>query len=236
MFTDSKSSFIVKSRNVFIAGSVLLFHALAIWALQTGLLMQAVQIIVPVEVLAQIIDLPAPKITPPVPQAIPPVPVKQAVTKPVPVSQAPPQILTLNEPASVAPTFVTPPLLSPAPLAAPAVPIAAVASPPSPPPTPIPTVPTKIVLPSSDADYLSNPKPPYPHMSKRLNEQGDVKVRVYIGVDGLPKKSELQKTSGFERLDQAALVAVMQWRYVPGKRDGIAEAMWMGTTISYILE
>jgi periplasmic protein TonB len=231
-----KPSFIALNRNVVIAGSVLLFHALAIWVLQAGLLMRAVEIIVPVEILAQIIDLPAPKITPPVPQTTPPVPVKQTITKPVPVTQAPPQILTLNEPATVAPTFVAPPPLPPAPLAAPAVPVAAVASPPSPPPASLPTVPAKIVLPSSDADYLSNPKPSYPPMSKRLNEQGEVKVRVYIGADGLPKKSELQKTSGFERLDQAALAAVMQWRYVPGKRDGVAEAMWMGTTITYILE
>ena len=41
-------------------------------------------------------------------------------------------------------------------------------------------------LPSSDADYLQNPKPPYPSMSKKLNEQGTVIMRVLIGADGLP--------------------------------------------------
>lgn len=234
MSTDSKSSFFVKNRAVVIAGSVLLFHALAIWALQAGLLMRAVEIIVPVEVLAQIIDLPTPKVTPvpPVPP-VTPEPVKQVVRKPLPVTQAPPQILTLSEPAPSA-AFVAPTPQPPAPIAAPAVPVAAVATPA--PPAPTPPVPSKISLPSSDADYLSNPKPPYPPMSRRLNEQGDVRVRIYIGADGLPKKSELQKTSGFERLDLAALAAVMQWRYVPGKRDGVAEAMWMGTTITYVLE
>lgn len=231
-----KPSFIAANRNVFIACSVLLFHALAIWALQTGLLMRAVEIIVPVEVLAQMIDLPTPKTAPPVPILIPtpPVPVKQAVTKPTPVTQTAPPILTVNEPAPAAAVFVAPTPVPPAPIsspvAAPSVPVAAVAS------TPPAPAPAKVVLPSSDADYLNNPKPPYPPMSKRMNEQGNVMVRIYIDADGLPQKAELQRTSGFERLDQAALAVVMKWRYVPGKRGGTPEAMWMGTTIKFILE
>lgn len=232
--TLPKPSFFAANRNVVIAGSVLLFHALAIWALQTGLLMRAVEIIVPVEVLAQIIEPPAPKITPPAPQPTPPVPVKQSVTKPTPVTQTAPPILTVNEPAPAAAAFVAPTPEPPAPIsspvAAPSVPIAAVTSaPPAP-------APAKVVLPTSDAEYLNNPKPPYPPMSKRLNEQGNVMVRIYIDADGLPQKAELQRTSGFERLDQAALAVVMKWRYVPGKRGGVPEAMWMGTTIKFILE
>jgi periplasmic protein TonB len=227
-----KPSFMATNRNVMIAGSVLLFHALAIWALQTGLLMRAVEIIVPVEVLAQMIDLPTPKTAPPVPipTPTPPVPVKQSVTKPTPVTQTAPPILTVNEPVPADAAFVAPTLQPPAPVAPPSVPVAAVVSaPPAP-------VPAKVVLPSSDADYLNNPKPPYPPMSKRLNEQGNVMVRIYIDADGLPQKAELQRTSGFERLDQAALAVVMKWRYVAGKRGGVTEAMWMGTTIKFILE
>ncbi len=228
----SKPSFIAANRNVVIAGSVLLFHALAIWALQTGLLMRAVEIIVPVEVLAQIIDLPMPKTAPLVPTPNPPVPVpvKQAVTKPIPMTQTAPPILTLNEPAPATAAFVALTPQPSAPIASPSVPVAAVVSAP---PTPAPI---KMVLPSSDADYLNNPKPPYPPMSKRLNEQGNVMVRIYIDADGSPQKAELQKSSGFERLDQAALAVVMKWRYVPGKRNSVPEAMWMGTTIKFILE
>ena len=230
MANIQKPSYIAANRNVFIAGSVLLFHALAIWALQTGLLMRAVEIIVPVEVLAQMIDLPTPKTVPPMPTPTPPVLVKQAVTKPTPVSQTAPPILTVNEPAPAAAAFVAPTPQPPAPIAAPSVPVAVMASaPPAP-------APAKVVLPSSDAEYLNNPKPPYPPMSKRLNEQGNVMVRIFIDADGLPQKAELQKTSGFERLDQAALSAVMKWRYIPGKRGGVPEAMWMGTTIKFILE
>ena len=48
-------------RNVVISGSVLLFHLAALWALQTGLLRRAVEIIVPAEMLSEIVTPPAPK-------------------------------------------------------------------------------------------------------------------------------------------------------------------------------
>lgn len=224
--TVSKLSFFTTNRNAVIAGSVLVFHVLAIWALQTGLIMRAVEIIVPVEVLAQIIDLPTPKVTPQPPT--PPVPVKQAVTKPTPVTQAAPKLLAVADATPSPNAPAAQPIAPPAPYT-PAVPVAVA-------PTPAPPAPAKIIMPSSDADYLSNPKPPYPPMSKRLGEQGKAIIRVLIGADGLPQKAELHQSSGFERLDQSALATVMKWRYVPGKRDGVAEAMWFSVPISFILE
>ena len=50
-----------------------------------------------------------------------------------------------------------------------------------------------IELPSSDADYLHNPPPIYPRMSKRLGEQGTVVLRVLIGVNGQAEKIEIFK-------------------------------------------
>jgi protein TonB len=94
----------------------------------------------------------------------------------------------------------------------------------------------KVELPSSDADYLQNPKPSYPAMSKRLGEQGKVVVRVLIGVDGTAQKAEIRQSSGFDRLDQAALATAQRWRYVPGKRGGVAEAMWFNVPINFVLE
>ena len=91
-------------------------------------------------------------------------------------------------------------------------------------------------LPSSKADYLHNPPPDYPRMSKRLGEQGRVVVKVLIGEDGQPQKAELLTSSGFERLDKSAMEAAMRWRYVPGKRGGVAEAMWYQVPIQFTLE
>ena len=89
---------------------------------------------------------------------------------------------------------------------------------------------------SSDADYLNNPPPEYPRLSRRMGEQGKVVVRVLIGADGLPQKAEIRTSSSYERLDQAALSTVMKWRYVPGKRGGVAEAMWFNVPINFVLE
>jgi len=58
-----------------------------------------------------------------------------------------------------------------------------------------------------------------------LGEQGVVTLLVLVGVDGLPQKVELKTSSGYERLDRAALDAVRQYRFVPGRRGNVPEAM-----------
>jgi protein TonB len=93
-----------------------------------------------------------------------------------------------------------------------------------------------VVLPSAHAAYLHNPAPSYPAMSRRLAEQGRVMVRVLIGTDGLPQKAELQSGSGYDRLDRAALDAVMRWRFVPGRRGDVPETMWVSVPIVFNLE
>jgi protein TonB len=150
--------------------------------------------------------------------------------KPVPPPPAPQPVASPNlPPAPNAPTGVTEPQPAPPPIN---TPVAAVPAP-APPPAPAPA---KVELPSSDADYLQNPHPAYPPASKRMGEQGKVIVRVLIGVDGTAKDAELKQSSGFDRLDRAALDTVRKWRYVPGKRGGVAEAMWFNVPINFVLE
>ncbi|MFN4103456.1 MAG: energy transducer TonB [Tepidimonas sp.] len=98
------------------------------------------------------------------------------------------------------------------------------------------TPPARIDLPSASAAYLSNPPPPYPPLSRRLGEQGKVVVRVRIEADGTASAAEVRTSSGFERLDQAALQTVLRWKYVPGKRNGVPEAMWYLIPIQFVLE
>lgn len=90
-------------------------------------------------------------------------------------------------------------------------------------------------LPSSDADHLRNPKAPYPFLSRRMGEQGKVVVRVLIGADGVAQKAEIRQSSGHVRLDESALATALQWRYVPGKRGGVPEAMWFSVPIDFVL-
>ncbi len=216
-------------RRLAIVLAVVVFHVAALWALQSGLLKRAVELVIPVQVLAEFIEPPQPQVEPP-----PPAPPVAAPTppkpKPRPVPQPLPQPVATPtpEPSTLAP--VVPP--SPPAPPAPAEPVVA-SAPPSP---PAPPAPPRIELPSSSADYLNNPRPPYPPLSKRLGEQGKVVVRVYIEVDGTATRAEVRQSSGFERLDQTAVQTVLRWRYVPGKRAGVPEAMWFNVPINFVLE
>lgn len=217
-------------RRIPIVIAVVGFHVLGLWALQTGLLRRAVELVVPVQVLADFIEPPQPQIepTPPAPQPrVAPVP--KAAPQPRPVVQPAPQPVAIATPTPEpqAPTGV----LEPEPPAPPA-PVTSVesAAPPAPP------APPRIELPSSSADYLNNPPPPYPPLSKRLGEQGKVIIRAYIDERGVATKAEVRTSSGYDRLDQAALETVLKWRYVPGKRSGVPEGMWFNVPISFVLD
>lgn len=232
------ASLFTVNRHLIIAGSVILFHMAALWMLQSGLRIRPVEVIVPAEILVEWVTPDTPKVTPapPLPAPVPPkpmpVPVKQVEKKKALPTQAPrpmPLAIADSTPAPTAPMGV---LAAPV-AAAPQESNAPVAATSKAAPTPQPP---QLVLPSTDADYLQNPKPPYPSLSKRLGEQGKVVVRVLIGIDGKAQSTEVKQSSGFERLDQAALATVLRWRYVPGKRAGVPEAMWFNVPISFVLE
>jgi len=86
-----------------------------------------------------------------------------------------------------------------------------------------------------DANYLSNPKPPYPSASRRLGEAGTVYLRVHVSAEGVAHKVELKTSSGFPRLDQSALDTVAQWRFVPAKRGSTAVTSWVVVPIVFSL-
>jgi protein TonB len=212
------------NRRLLIVTGVILLHVAVLWALQAGLMRRAVEIIVPGEILSEFISPPAPPA--PQPQAPAPQPVKQEVKPAVKPTPTPPLPAPTSEPSPV----VAPAAPAPTQPAIEASTVAAAAAAPQAP------APARIELPSSDAAYLNNPKPAYPALSRRLGEQGKVVVRVLIGVDGTAQQAEIRTSSGYDRLDQAALATVRSWRYVPGKRNGTAEAMWFNVPINFVLE
>jgi protein TonB len=87
-----------------------------------------------------------------------------------------------------------------------------------------------------DADYLDNPKPAYPHASRRLGEEGKVVLRVFVSAEGEAKLVEVKHSSGFQRLDQAAEEAVARWRFVPAKRGEQAVTAWVVVPIVFSLK
>ena len=87
--------------------------------------------------------------------------------------------------------------------------------------------------PSNEAEHLYAPEPPYPQLSARLREAGTPVLRILIGKDGLPQKVELAQSSGFPRLDAAALDAVKVWRFVPRQENGVAVEKWYLQSIPF---
>ncbi len=216
------------SRNATIVISVISLHVLVLWAMQSGLMRRVAEAVVPAEILVEIM---APASPPPAPQQAPlakPVSkpfIRQArPTPPTPAPAATPE--PAPSPLAIAPSAATPAPGAAAPTASSAPAHSAGTSGMAPQAAPAPPAPAKVEAPSSDADYLNNPKPAFPAISKRLREQGHVMVKVYIGVDGQASQASVIKSSGFERLDQASVETALKWRYVPGKRGGVPEGMW----------
>ncbi|MDO8930837.1 MAG: energy transducer TonB [Rhodocyclaceae bacterium] len=154
------------------------------------------------------------------PEVPPPPPPRQTPRKARP---APQPVLAADTPAPQAAAFAVPPQ-PPAPQAAPApAPIAA--------PEAVPVTAARF-----DADYLDNPKPVYPHASRRLREEGRVLLRVRVSAAGLAEKVEIKLSSGFARLDQAAEEAVSRWRFVPARRGDETVAAWVQVPITFNLQ
>ncbi len=94
---------------------------------------------------------------------------------------------------------------------------------------------TEITQARFDANYLKNPAPAYPAMSRRLGEEGRVVLRVFVDVEGRPEQIELKNSSGFPRLDQAAEDAVRRWKFAPARRGDEAVATWVAVPIVFNL-
>ena len=62
--------------------------------------------------------------------------------------------------------------------------------------------------------------PKYPRVSRKRGERGRVLIRVFINRDGSSEKVELEQSSGFNRLDQAAMDSAKKCRFIPAKRNG----------------
>lgn len=131
------------------------------------------------------------------------------------VSPAPAPTRTAPSPAAEAPASTQAPAAPPAPRAAAAE--------------------QPVEAPRADAAHLNNAAPPYPSLSRKLNEQGRVVLRIYILADGKVGELSIKQSSGYARLDQAALEAVRNWRFIPAKRGGEPIPYWYTQAISFSL-
>ena len=87
-----------------------------------------------------------------------------------------------------------------------------------------------------DAAYSDNPAPVYPAMARRLGEHGRVVLRVFVEAAGRASQVELKDGSGSPRLDQAAIDAVRQWKFIPARRGAETVGAWVLVPIAFNLK
>jgi protein TonB len=172
----------------------------------------------PIAVTTLIVDLIQPATPTPPPEVITPQP-RPVEIKPPPRRQptpVPQPVLATNAPATA--NLIEAPLVRET---APA------------PPTPVAVA---VTQPRFDADYLSNPAPAYPPLSRRMGEEGKVVLRVFVEPSGRPSQIELKTSSSSPRLDQAAQEAVWRWKFIPAKRGDDPVAAWVVVPVVFTLK
>ena len=100
-------------------------------------------------------------------------------------------------------------------------------------PTPVP----EVVRSPARAIAGTQTGPAYPPISRRLAEQGTVRLRVTVGTDGRVTETMLLESSGFERLDNAAAAWVVRhWRYEPAMEGNRAIESRVEAVLTFRLE
>lgn len=179
---------------------------------------------------------PAPAVAPtPPPPPAPPAPVvdelatKPPPPKPVAKPKTPPPPKPVPKKVAPKPAEPTPP--KPAAATAPAAPQA--------PATPAAAAPAAaaapLTPPSANAGYLRNPAPEYPALAMRRSWEGTVLLRVHVLPNGKPSEIQVQKSSGRDLLDEAAVKAVKNWSFVPAKRGDVPQEGWVSVPIDFKL-
>jgi protein TonB len=206
-------------------GVVVAVHVLFFWALNAGLgrkLLESPSIVVFAQLVSEMRADPVPLPTPPkvvlAPKAaVVPTPAP-VVTRQVPLADPTP-LAPASSNAIVAPTPASP---------APPAPVAALVA------TPAAAPPVRVAANLQASGTCQ--KPEYPALSRRREEQGSVVLKLLIGANGNVLESQVEHSSGFTRLDEAARAALVKCQFKPGTVDGKPEASWASMKYTWRLD
>lgn len=202
------------SKHLLGFGSVVVLHLLLLWAINSGLARTFIkQIKGPVE--AVLLEDTKPDIPPPPPPPKASTPPPPAYVPPIDVPIAP-SAPSVNAIAAVTPTPQPP-------------------APPSP-PAPTQAVKSEPVRTGAVVNSANCEKPEYPSASRRMEEEGTVSLRFLIGTDGKVIQSEIEKSSGYKRLDEAARAGLSRCQFRPATVDGKPEQAWASMKYTWRLE
>lgn len=76
----------------------------------------------------------------------------------------------------------------------------------------------------------------YPRLSVQREEEGTVIVRALVHRRGTPSQVRVHRSSGYPRLDHAALQAVRRWVFLPMQRGGRAVTAWVEIPVRFRLQ
>ena len=96
--------------------------------------------------------------------------------------------------------------------------------------------PAERLLPAAAVQYLEPPVLVYPRASRRAGEAGRVLLRVFIDEQGLPRQVQVNRSSGFARLDEAAIEALRKARFKPCVAEGQPVAGWALVPLTFELQ
>jgi protein TonB len=76
------------------------------------------------------------------------------------------------------------------------------------------------VIPASPDNRFRNRPPIYPRQAAMLDQSGTVDLMIHVSDTGVAIGVDVLQSSGVESLDQAAIDAVMKWRFHPALKEG----------------
>ena len=101
------------------------------------------------------------------------------------------------------------------------------------------SAPVAIPAPPVESASLSVTKridPVYPPASRRAGEAGQVQLRVLVDESGRPREVKVLKSSGFERLDEAAVTAIKRWLFAPARQGSGPVTAWTQVNVLFQLQ
>lgn len=88
---------------------------------------------------------------------------------------------------------------------------------------------------SSAPNYGINPLPKYPLLAREKGYEGTVYLRVLVRADGRVERLTVDRSSGYEILDRAAVDSVKEWAFFPAKKSGKSVESWVLLPVKFAL-
>jgi len=84
--------------------------------------------------------------------------------------------------------------------------------------------------------YTYNPKPSYPRAARRRGQQGTVTLLVEVLPNGRVGGIDIDRSSGHQLLDDAAVKAVKKWRFAPARKGRTSVRAWVKIPVEFNLK